>query len=293
MANIVFLKTFVSLAKTKSFRTAAQLNFITQSAVSQQIRTLESKCECRLFERNNKIVELTQEGKVFFDYAQKIIEQYEEALQEVSVKSASYSGIIKIATIYSIGLYRLQSLIRTFLKKFPQINVYLEYYHNDLIYEKLLNQTIDFGFVAFPKKRQNITSFAFVNEEMILVQSSQRPLLKKRNINYSDLNHCQFVSLSHTTPTGKEIAKFLKGLSLDINVIHEFENVETLKSAVVIGMGCAFIPRFTVMQELKNKMLEEIHVQDFNFHRPIAIIKSNQKVLNKSKQKFYEMIVSC
>ncbi len=289
MVNIIFLKTFASLAKTKSLRAAAHLNFITQSAVSQQVRVLENKLNTKLIERNNKGVELTHDGQIFLRYAETIIHEYENAVVEIHNNSNAFTGTIKIATIYSIGLYQLQPLIRAFLKKYPQIHIFLEYYHNDLIYEKVMNHSIDFGFVAFPRKTPNLSYSIFNEEEMILVQSTQRPTLKRKQMDCRDLNQCRFVTLSHTTPTGKEINQLLKKLSVNLNVIHEFENVETLKSAVVIGMGCALIPKQVVTAELKNKTLEEIHLNNFRFHRPLGILKSKLRSITKSKQKFYEM----
>lgn len=292
MVNIVFIKTFIALVKTRSFKAAAHLNNITQPAVSQQIQALETKLNCQLLQRSKKNIQLTRAGVIFFEHAQKILEHYENATHEITNDSGACAGVVQIATIYSIGLYRLQPVIRSYLRKFPLVNVFLEYYHNDFIYEKISNQTIDFGFVAFPSAKANLTCQIIANEEMILVQSPQRPVFKHKSIQVSDLNQCKFVSLSETTPTGKEINNAFKKRSIAIDVVHEFENVETLKSAVIIGMGCALVPRNTVYLELKNKTLLEVPIKGFSFSRPIGILKLKSKILNKPLQEFYDLIIS-
>lgn len=291
MFNLCFLKTFVALAKTKSFRSAAHINSITQPAVSQQIRVLENKLNTTLIEFSGKSVNLTHAGETFLPYAENILNQIEEAQLQINEQANTYTGTIRIATIYSIGLYRLQALIKRFLKKYPKVSINLEYYHNNIIYEKILNRTVDFGFVAYPKNKDGLISKVFTEEKLLLVQSSERPAFKKNIIESKDLKDCKFVALSETTPTGKELSRIFKQKAIHLNIVHEFDNVETLKSAVLVGMGCAFVPEIILTDDLQYKNLIVVKVKGMELKRPLGILSPKGRCMTKAKQRFYDLVL--
>src|SRR6266852_3608250 len=114
--QIESLKVFCDLAETESFTKAAQINNVTQSAVSQQISSLERQFKSLLIERSKKKFRLTREGQVLYDYSKQIISTYaalESKLQEIK---NVISGPISVATIYSIGLYDLPPYLKKFLR---------------------------------------------------------------------------------------------------------------------------------------------------------------------------------
>lgn len=292
MINLFFLKTFITLARTKSFRETARLNSISQSAISQQIKSLEGKIGCCLVERSSNKVNLTPSGEVFAGYAENILDLYDDALLNVRNQVNTISGLIKVATIYSIGLYRLQPIIRTFLRKYPNVSVQLEYYHNTAIYERITNWDFDFGFVAFPKKSEGLDVRLFAEDPLVLIQSSQRPLFKKSKINFKELSGCKYVGLSQTTPTGRYLACLFRKRGIQLDVVHEFDNVETLKSAVLVGMGCAIVPKNVLVNELNKKTLNCIQISDLPMQRSLGILSPKVRVLTKAKQKFLDVLTS-
>src|SRR3989338_1461221 len=156
MIDLSFIKSFVAITKTGSFRMAAERSNITQPAVSQHVKILERQMKTMLFERHGKKVSLTPAGKTFLPYAESILKQYEEAKMSVRETQNEFKGTIRIATIYSIGLYELRTVINRFLQKYPKINLHFEYQHNDAIYEMVMNRAIDFGLVAFPQEKAGI-----------------------------------------------------------------------------------------------------------------------------------------
>jgi len=292
MINLSFIKSFVTLSKIGSFKATAQKLFITQPAVSQHIQSIEKNLNVKLFERQGKKVFLTTGGKIFLPYAENILQQYQEAKIQTSETTNQYNGIIRVATIYSIGLYKLQPLIREFLKKYPQVDIHLEYHQNSLIYEMIANRSIDFGLVAFPYKRKDIQFNIFAQEDMILVQSPQRRIFPKKNITLSLLDQKKFIILDPKTPTQESINHFLRVNNIKIHVVHAYDNIDTLKNAVLLGMGCAIVPKNTVTRELKEGSLEMIHVDKLTaFKRPLGLIYPKGRIFTKSLQMFYETIV--
>ncbi len=292
MVDLFFIKTFVSVAKFNSFRVAAERNFITQPAVSQHIRILEQKLGSKLFERQGKKTSLTEGGKIFLPFAENILKQYGEAKLRITETNHKYTGTIRIATIYSIGLHELQKKVCSFLRKYPGVNIHLEYCHNNTIYEMILNRTIDFGLVAFPKKSPGIVSKIFSEDKLILVQSSQQKILNKKKIYLKDMHQKRFIGFDFSTPTGKSIHQLFRKKKIFPEIVHEYDNIETLKSAVKIGMGCAIVPKNTITQELKDGSLEAIQAEDLFLRRPLGILYPTGKIFTKTSKKFYDTLLS-
>lgn len=291
MLNLFFIKTFVSAAKIGSFRIAAERNFITQPAVSQHIRALEKTMGCALFERRGKKLFLTSAGKVFLPCAENILKQVEEAKMLVGEAMHHFNGTIRIASIYSIGLYELQPTVRKFLKKYPQIDIHIEYFHNNVIYEMVSNRTVDFGLVAFPRKAHGVIAKVFDEDWLVLVQSPHHRTIKKRKVTLSELNQINFIGFSHGTPTGKAIAQFLDARGVHPKIVCDYDNIETLKSAVIMGRGCAIVPKNTIVQELKDRHLEIIPLKEMDLKRPLGILHPAGKMFTKTTGTFYEMML--
>lgn len=290
MLDLFYLKTFVAVTRTRSFRLAAERNFITQPAVSQHIRILEKKLNTTLFERRGRNVVLTPAGEVFLPYAQNILKQYEEAQMRVRELDNSFSGMIRIATIYSVGLYELKPVVQKFLKKYPQVNLHLEYQKSSAIYEMVSNRTVDFGMVAFPQKRSGVVAQTFVEDELVLAQSPQQRILPKRTIALKDLEGVKLIGFAADTATGKVIQHFFAARKIRPDIRHEYDNIELIKSAVVLGLGCALVPRKTILRELKDKILEIVDVKGLAIKRPIGVLHPGDKVFTKTTRTFYEML---
>lgn len=290
MIDLFFLKTFVAITKTNSFRIAAERNHITQPAVSQHIQILEKKLDTTLFERHGKKITLTPTGKIFLTYAESILKQYEDAKNHIHEIDHKFNGTIYIATIYSIGLYELQSTIRKFFKKYPKINLHLEYRTSASIYEMIFNRTIDFGLVAYPQERAGVVSKTFTDDTLVCVQSPTRRTIQKKSIAVKDLSGAKFIDFAHTTPTGKFIHQFFLSKKILPNIVHEYDNIELIKSAVLLGLGCALLPRNTITRELKEQSLEIIRVTGLNLKRPLGVLHSEKKIFTKSTEVFYETL---
>src|SRR3989344_5407977 len=125
--NIESFKIFCDLVETKSFSKAAQINKVTQSAVSQQIRAIENRFNVLLVERSRKQFQLTREGQMFYEGSRKIFEAYEQLLGMIQELTSTISGEIRISSVYSIGLHELPPYIKVFMRKHPTVKVHVEY----------------------------------------------------------------------------------------------------------------------------------------------------------------------
>src|SRR3989338_375688 len=291
MVDLFYLKTFVAVTRTRSFRVAAERNFVTQPAVSQHTRVLEKKLGAALFERRGKSVIPTRAGETFLPYAENILKQYEEAQAHIRELENKFGGTIRVATIYSIGLYELKPVVQKFLQKYPQVNLHIEYQPNAAIYEMVRNRTVDFGMVAFPQKKNAIVAQAFAQGELVLAQSPQQRIIRRKTTALKGLDGAKFIAFASSTPTGKVIQRFFADKRIRPNILHEYDNIELIKSAVVLGLGCALVPRKTILRELNDKTLEIVDVKGLTIKRPIGVLYPGDKVFTKTTRTFYEMLI--
>lgn len=290
MIDLFYLKTFVAVTRTRSFRIAAERNSITQPAVSNHIRILEEKLDSVLFERRGKGVALTPAGAALLPYAENILKQYEEAKMHVRELDNKFKGTIRIATIYSVGLYEMKPAVQKFLKKYPHVSLHIEYQQNAAIYEMVVNRTVDFGMVAFPQKKNGIVAQTFVEDELVLAQSPQHRLIRKKTIGLGDMDGVGFIAFASATPTGRVIQRFFTDKNIRPNILHEYDNIELIKSTVILGLGCALLPHNAIRRELKERALEVVHVDGLQIKRPLGILYPSGKVFTKTTRTFYEML---
>ena len=157
--QIESLKVFCDLAETESFTKAAQINGVTQSAVSQQISSLERMFKSLLIERSKKKFRLTREGQMLYDFSKQIIQTYESLHSKLQELKDIISGTIRVATIYSIGLHDLPPYLKKFLKNYSTVNVHVEYRRANQVYEDVLSNVVDLGLVAYPVKDPSLKLF--------------------------------------------------------------------------------------------------------------------------------------
>src|SRR5947199_6291343 len=176
--QIESLKVFCDLAESESFTKAAQINNVTQSAVSQQISSLERIFKSLLIERSKKKFRLTREGQILYDYAKQLINLYESLYNKLQEVREIVSGTIRVATIYSIGLHDLPPYLKRFLKQYPTVNLHVEYRRSNQVYEDVLSNVVDLGLVAYPVKDSKLEVVPLRKDLLVLIAHPQPPLAK-------------------------------------------------------------------------------------------------------------------
>jgi DNA-binding transcriptional LysR family regulator len=284
------LKVFCDLAETESFTKAAQINSVTQSAVSQQISALERHFRSLLIERSKKRFRLTREGQVLYDYSKQMIALYDGLHSKLQEIKDIISGTIRIATIYSIGLHDLPPYLKKFLKAYPTVNVHVEYRRANQVYEDVLGNVVDLGLVAYPTRDTKIEVFPLRKDPLILICHPQHPLAKQKSLKVKALSGQKFIGFQPDIPTRKALDKILKENSVEVQHVMEFDNIETVKRAVEIDAGIAIVPQTTVVQEVAKNTLAQVQIDDGDFFRPLAAIYKKNKVLSPAMKQFLSIL---
>jgi LysR family transcriptional regulator, transcriptional activator of the cysJI operon len=256
--QIESLKVFCDLAETESFTRAAQINNVTQSAVSQQISSLERQFKSLLIERSKKKFRLTREGQVLYEYSKQIIQTHDSLHNRLQEIKDIISGTIRVATIYSIGLHDLPPYLKKFLKSFPTVNVHLEYRRANQVYEDVLSNVVDLGLVAYPARDPKLELVPLRKDSLVLICHPQHPLAKHKSVKLTQLAGQKFISFEPDIPTRKAIDKVLKDHNVEVQTVMEFDNIETVKRAVEIEAGVSLVPQGTITQEVAKQTLAEV-----------------------------------
>src|SRR5882672_8293684 len=288
--QIESLKVFCDLAETESFTKAAQINKVTQSAVSQQISSLERTFKSLLIERSKKKFRLTREGQVLYDYSKQIIQTYESLHSKLQELKDIISGTIRLATIYSIGLHDLPPYVKKFMKSYPTVNVHVEYRRANQVYDDVLGNVVDLGLVAYPTKDPKLEIVPLRKDPLVLICHPQHPFAKIKSIRLKELANQKFIGFEPDIPTRKALDKILKDYGVEVKTVMEFDNIETVKRAVEIDAGISIVPQGTIAQEISKQTLAAVVIEDAELYRPLAAIYKKGKVLSPAMKQFINIL---
>lgn len=288
--QIESLKVFCDLAETESFTKAAQINNVTQSAVSQQISSLERLFKSLLIERSKKHFRLTREGQVLYDYSKQVIQTFDALYSKLQEIKDIISGTIRVATIYSVGLHDLPPYLKKFLKSYPTVNVHVEYRRANQVYEDVIGNVVDLGLVAYPVRDSKLEIYPLRKDPLVLICHPQHPFAKSKAVRLKALSGQKFIGFEPDIPTRKALDKILKDHSVQVQHVMEFDNIETVKRAVEIDAGVAVVPQGTVVQEVAKQTLAAVTLEDGEFFRPLAAIYKKNKVLSPAMKQFLAVL---
>tara|TARA_R100000027_G_scaffold22012_2_gene15932 strand:- start:9793 stop:10734 length:942 start_codon:yes stop_codon:yes gene_type:complete len=288
--HIENFKIFSDLVESESFSRAAKLNGITQSAVSQQLRSMERHFNVLIVDRSQKQFRLTQEGRRLYDSSKEILHLYERLDCELQEMRKVISGNIKLSTIYSVGLHALPKYLTSFMQKFPSVNVHVEYRRSNHVYEDVLHNSVDLGIVAFPIKNRQLEITPFKTDQLVVAVCANHPLAEKGEVEINELEEYDFVGFDKDIPTRKATDDIFREAKVEIEPKMEFDNIETVKRAVEIHAGFAVLPASTVEEEVEKGLIRALHFKGKTFSRPIAIIHRKGRVLTPAMKQFVELL---
>ncbi len=290
--HIETLKVFCDLVDLESFSLAAERNFITQSAVSQQVKTLEEKFQRRLLERirGRREVKLTPAGDVFNRECRIVLAAYEQLQENLRGVVGKIGGTVKVATVYSVGLHELPAKVREFMTKFPAAKIDLEYSRTTRVVRDVLNGTVELGVLAFPEPRRGLTITPMPDNRFVLIAPPDHKFARRAKIKVTDLNGEDFVHFERDVPTRKAMDRIFRANSVEVHKVAEFDNIETIKRAVEVGFGLAIVPEPAVAEAKKAGTLAVIQLAEKYWVRSVGVIHRSDRSLSLAARKFAELL---
>jgi DNA-binding transcriptional LysR family regulator len=187
-------------------------------------------------------------------------------------------------------MHSLPAYVKTFMAKYPNVHVHVEYLSSRRIYELVLQGSVDIGLVAVPKKDKNIEIYDFQNEQMALVCSPEHPMAGQSQIDIHQLQFEKLITFEKGIPTRNLVDSILMHYNITIRPVMEFDNIETVKRAVELNSGVSILPKTAIQQEVAGGTLKAIDFSNRKFERPTGIIVRKDKILSQPGRYFIELL---
>jgi DNA-binding transcriptional LysR family regulator len=285
------LKTFCDLVETGSFTRAAELNYVSQSAVSQQVRALEQRFGRRLVERGGGLgVEPTEAGKLVYEEGRTLLSRLNALEMRLREPEGAMTGTVNVATVYSVGLHALPPHVKQFLREHPRVAIQVEYSRTDRVVEACLAGRIDLGIVAFPTRRPQIEVIPLRTEEFVLIVSPEHRFARRHALPIAALDGEAFIAFDRAVPTRRYLDRELRKHGASVRLATEFDNIETIKRSVEAGIGISVVPADTVRNEVRAGTLIAIELSDGPLTRPVGIIHRKRRELSAPARAFVELL---
>lgn len=288
--NYELYKVFYQVAKYLSFSRAAENLYISQSAVSQNIKSLEKELNTELFIRSTKKVKLTREGKLLFEHIEpafNLIKNGEESIKEIN---ALKRGEIHIGANDTISKDYLLPYLNKFHQLYPKIQIQITNRTSSTCIELLQQNKVDLiiSNLPNPKITEKMQIREIYNFNDIFIASSEFNELKKKKHSLKDLQNYPLLMLEAKTTTRKFLEKSLNKMGINIKAAIELGSVDLLIEMAKIGLGIAFVPEYSL--DLNKENLFEIKIKEKLPARKLAVVKMKNIPLSNAAEKFMELI---
>lgn len=286
------LQVFATVARLLSFTKAAETLYMTQPAVTFQIRQLEEHLNTRLFDRTHNRITLTEVGKLVKEYADKIIILYEEMDNEISTLTENVHGPLIVGASTTIGEYFIPEAVGAYQSTFRDVKVRLHVANTNSIIHMVENNQLDIGIVEGPVNNKNLVTDVIWDDELVVVCATDHPLTKQQCVNVADLLNYPFIGREEGSGTREVIENYLVSQnqnSEQLNIIMEFGSPESIKNVVAAGLGISILSITTMEKELALNSLCAIPLEK-PVRRPFTIVYQQQKFHLRAMDEFLQFV---
>jgi DNA-binding transcriptional LysR family regulator len=288
------LETFCRVADLKGFSRAADGLLLTQPTISGHILALEHSLSLRLFDRTGREARLTRAGRVFYQYAMKILAARKEALNALSEFSEGIRGELSLGASTLPGEYLLPRLLGDFKKGYPGITISLKIADTREIVQDVLDGDVEFGMTGGKLNHPSLRYDLFGEDEIIVVGPPDVQGSRKRGIRFDEMFKEPWILREEGSGTQMAVEKALRKKGRDLrqlNVVIEMGSTSSLKEGVKAGLGLAFVSRKVVEEDLGAHFLSQIDVEGLEpISRPVYTVFHLGRTLSPMGERFLRFL---
>jgi DNA-binding transcriptional LysR family regulator len=288
--HVKSLKVFCDVVGRRSFSQAASENGISQSGASQIVHQLEESLGVRLIDRSKRPFVLTPEGEVYYDGCRKLVQRYYALQEEVRSLHQDVEGRVNVASIYSVGLVYARGLVDRFSRLHPKASVHIEYHHPKRVYDLVAEDQADIGLVSYAQSSRTIRAIGWRDEPISLVCARDHRLAQRGTVALRELDGLQVIGFDRELKIRRKIDRELAGQGVELNVVMAFDNIDTIKHALVVNSGASLLPEPAVRSEIEMGSLVAVPVDGLDLARSLGIIHRRNVVLGKTVQRFIQLL---
>ena len=269
------LVVFRRVAEARSFRKAAEELYLTQPAVSQQIKALEEDLGVQLFDRTGKHIALTPAGQILLDYAAKAGELMVQAEREIALLDGAHAGNLALGASTTIAQYLLPRLLGEFCRRHPRVHARLISGNTEKVVAALEQNKIVLGLIEGPAQNQHVKTEPFLRDELVPIVAMGHAWAARSTIPLEELCQAPLVMREHGSGSRREIEMAMErqGVRLgSLQIAMELDSTEAIKSAVEAGLGIGIVSQCAIAADLRlNRAFKVLRVQGLRIERNLLL----------------------
>ncbi|NBI06192.1 LysR family transcriptional regulator [Senegalia massiliensis] len=286
--TIRHLKIFIEVVETGKMSVAANNLFLAQPTISQVIKELEEHYDALLFERLNRKLYITEEGKKLLSYARKLVKEFDKLEENMSLHDGGTK--INIGATITIGNSILSEIINNIKNEDKKIHTYTYVNNTSIIEDKLVNSELDIAIVEGEIQNPNLITIDGINDYLILTCSKNHKLANRKKIKLEELKDMDFVMREKGSGTRKTFEDYMNAHNIDINTVWECGCPGAMKDAVLNNNCMAVLSARLVEDEMKNGEIKMIENREFIWERNFSIVYHKDKIIDEKLKTIIKVI---
>jgi DNA-binding transcriptional LysR family regulator len=283
------LKVFLTVATEKSFSRAAEKLLRTQPAVSLAVQRLETELGEKLIDRSSTPPMLTDAGRTVVEYARRFENLQSEMQNALAELRDNAAGRLSIGANESTSLYLLQH-IEQYRRLYPKVKVQVRRSLSSKIPSQLVDGDLELGVISFDPEDERLVSKVIFTDHLAFVVSPQHRLAKRKSVSISELGMETFIAHNVLSPYREVVLRAFQRHKVTLNMDVEMPTVETIRKLVQRNEGVAFLPKMCVQQEVEQRLLREIVVEELNVERKIRLVYPARRALSHAAKAFLDVV---
>lgn len=295
MVELSTLQIFLIAAEEKNFSNAAKRMHLSQSAVSQNIQSMERAYGVELFVRHGRSVKLSEAGHTILPMVQEVLRaarMLDDGFQEFHHQ---IGGELLIGCSTSAGKYLLPILLSDFQKNFPAVHPRVKVMGRESIHDRLLNRTLPFGVTSKIFEHRDLECQPLFNDKIFLIVPANHPWANFGKATPDDLLDQPIIMREETSGTCETVMQSLKnyGITPDmLKVVMELGNPEAIEMAVERGVGIAFVSEMVAARGLAFGRIKKVEIEGLDLSRKVYISRNLSHLPTRSQSLFWEFAQS-
>lgn len=280
------LKAFIAVAESGSFSSAAERLHLTQPAISKRIANLEASLDTRVFDRVGKQVVLTEAGHALLPRAHHILEEFKDTRRAIHNLSGTVSGSLHLSISHHIGLHRLPSVLREYSKRYPHVELHLDFLESEVAYDAVSHGHIELALITLtPAPAVQVNAVPVWQDTLHIVAAPSHPLHKTHHLKLADLAQHKAILPDTNTFTRQIADAFFIKHKLILAISTTTNYLETIKMMVSVGLAWSILP-----ETMLDKQVKSLNIPTFNLTRDLGYIYHKHKTLSNAARAFVDLL---
>ncbi|TAN74072.1 MAG: LysR family transcriptional regulator [Gallionella sp.] len=285
------LQVFEKVADHLNYSRAAEELYLSQPAVSMQIKQLEGNIGLPLFEQMGKKIFLTEAGRELFHYSRNIAQQLAEMEAVFDEMKGLGQGKLTLSVVNTANYFTPQ-LLAKFCQRHPNINVILHVANRDAVLKQLADNSTDLAIMGQPPDGLDISAESFMDNPLVVIAAPTHPLAKFERIEFAQLARETFLSREKGSGTRSAMERIFAQHQIQPHISMEMETNEAIKQAVQAGMGLGILSLHSIELELETGRLTMLNVEHFPLLRHWFVAHRSNKRLSSAALAFKEFLLT-